>query len=227
MDEADYWRIEVFRGRLRHSLAARFLLRFHVSLMLSGSIAAGFLGDIVMLHAGLREMRIRYPLAIGMAYLGFLGGVRLWLAYSGIGQYLNLRRAGELVEGGPSGPGPRMFNPDWLDGISYFPDFDGCLYVLLAVIAFFALGGYALVAAPSLFADVVLEVMLAAGLLRGIRRVEASGWAVGVWRSTWGSFAFSVAVAIVFAMWAHETAPAAATASEALGQARHHRQDGK
>ena len=69
--------------------------------------------------------------------------------------------------------------------------------------------------AESLFADVVLELLLAAGLLRGLRRLERTGWLDGLWANTWPSLAFGV-VAALFAGWmAQVLSPNATTLFEA------------
>ena len=45
--------------------------------------AAGFLVSFVLLHAGVDAMWLRYPAAVGMAYLAFLFLLWLWLRTSG------------------------------------------------------------------------------------------------------------------------------------------------
>ena len=226
MDDPQRWRIEVFRERLRHSLAARFVLRYHVAFMVAACILGGWLVDVALLRAGWLDMRWRYPLAIVAAYLAFLGAVRAWLWYSGIGEMITRRKADELLA--EQHPTPLEVSTRRWDVLSdpgawwlFPPDPEGCLYVIVVAAAFFAFGGYVVVAAPSFAADVVLEALLAAGLIRGVRRVESSGWITGVWKATRGSLAFTFTVALLFGAWAHAYAPGAATAMEALTEARH------
>jgi hypothetical protein len=224
VDDPQRWRIEVFRERLRQSLAARFVVRYHVAVMLAACIMGGWLADLALLHAGWRDMRWRYPLAIGAAYLAFLGAVRAWLWYSGIGEMIARRKADELLA--EQHPAPLQAS-EWRWGnlddaaVWWLMPNDGCLYVIVAYVAFFALGGYVLASAPSFAADVVLEALLAAGLIRGVRRIESSGWMTGVWKATRGSLAFTLVVSLLFGAWAHAFAPGASTAMQALIEARH------
>ncbi|RJF97903.1 hypothetical protein D3871_04730 [Noviherbaspirillum saxi] len=45
--------------------------------MLTGAV--GFIASYIFLHAGLTDMWLRYPAALGVAYLAFLGLLWLWL----------------------------------------------------------------------------------------------------------------------------------------------------
>jgi hypothetical protein len=75
------------RDRIKRYVVQRFYTRFHMSLILLSSGFAALLGNWVLLHmAGVPDMWIRYPLAVGLSYLTFLAGVWLWLQYVGLGQ---------------------------------------------------------------------------------------------------------------------------------------------
>ncbi len=226
-------KLEHYRRKLKTSLAARFVMRFHVSMMLGASVLFGWLVDVILLKIGCTSMLFRYPVAIAFAYLAFLAAVWLWIEYSGINEYLKLRNAEPLV-------GEQVIAARKQDTPSYrsadFPDFafdlltadgEGCLIALgllllcglLALgVLFFSLGGYVWMFATEFAVEIVLELLLAAGLLRGIRRVESSGWIAGVWRSTKWSLAFSVAVALLFATWAHSRYPEAHTLAEVIAR---------
>lgn len=95
------------RQRVKRYLVQRFYTRFHMSLILSSSGFAAMLINWLLLHAGVREMWVRYPIAIGMAYLTFLAGVWLWLRYVGLGQRTSvvdsLADTGDLPNIIPSG----------------------------------------------------------------------------------------------------------------------------
>jgi hypothetical protein len=73
------------REGVKRRLAQRFYTRFHMSLILSSSGLAAMLASWAMLHAGLTSMLARYPVAVTVAYLTFLGGVWVWLRYVGLG----------------------------------------------------------------------------------------------------------------------------------------------
>ena len=74
--------------------------------------------------------------------------------------------------------------------------------LLAAVIIFNFFGGYLLANAAVFFAEIVVELLLAAGLLRGLNRVESSGWMLSVMNATFGSFIFTLSVAVLFDWWA-------------------------
>ena len=65
----------------RRSLVARYFLRFHMSLLLASTAATGFGASKLLLLIGLTDVRLRYPLALLVAYGGFLILVRLWISY--------------------------------------------------------------------------------------------------------------------------------------------------
>ena len=215
-DDGEHWKIEVYRDRLKRSLAARFVLRYHVAMILLASILGGWAVDVALLRSGLTSMLARYPLAVIGAYGFFVAGIALWLRYSGIGEYVKAVRADELVgQGAPDAKERRSLDSsDWLQGAGVL-DPEGCLIMLAIAVAFFALGGYAVVAAEALIADVVLELLLAAGLLRGVRRLQRSGWFGSLWRNTWLSLAFSLIVAAFVGLFAQGMAPKATTLHEA------------
>lgn len=74
------------REKVKRYLVQRFYTRFHMSLILSSSALAAMLANWVLLHGGVNAMWMRYPLAVSVAYLMFLVGVRLWLQYIGLGR---------------------------------------------------------------------------------------------------------------------------------------------
>ena len=72
------------REKVKRYLVQRFYTRFHMSLILASSALAAMLANWLMLHGGVHAMWLRYPLAVSIAYLVFLAGVRLWLQYMGL-----------------------------------------------------------------------------------------------------------------------------------------------
>lgn len=222
-DNDEHWRIAVYRDKLRRSLAARFYLRFHVSLILFASILAGWAFDVALLHAGMTSMVKRLPLAVLAAYGVFAFGIWLWLRYSGIGEYVKRTKAEALVEGADP-PRARKEGSGYDDLLWISMDPEGCLIVLGLLIAggvlFLAFGGYAFMAADAIFADIVIEMLLAAGLLRGVRRMQRSGWFASLWKNTWPSLAFSLIVALAVGGFARHVSPKVTTLAE-LWQAWH------
>lgn len=227
LDDDTKWKIEIFRDKLRYSLGARFVLRFHVSLILLFSIFVGWLIDFGLLKVGLRTMAVRYVLAILAAYGGFLLGVYIWIEYSGIREYVQIRAAENLV--GDDVPRIQRERRENYYGLEALLDPTGCLMgfegcasmmaVLVAlVILFYFLGGYIYVNAASFFADIVLELLLAAGLLKGIKRYESGGWMSSVLNSTYWSLVYTITIALLFAWWAHMFYPTAVTLPDVIAQ---------
>jgi uncharacterized membrane protein YgcG len=61
----------------RHQL---FMPRFQMSLLLLLTGLIGFLSSFLLLHSGISQMWLRYPLAILSGYVAFLLLLRSWLA---------------------------------------------------------------------------------------------------------------------------------------------------
>jgi hypothetical protein len=216
VDENERWRIEVYRDKLRSSLTARFALRFHIAVILSVAILGGWGIDVALLKMGMATMLVRLPLAVLAAYGIFVLGIRAWLHYSGIGQYLDRTQGETLVaDGVPRGRYPESWPVNPIDALWLADAGEGCLWIFVIVAAayvlFYALGGYAYLAADAIFADIVLEMLLAAGLLRGVRRMQRAGWFASLWSNTWPSLAFSLCVAVVPGLIARQLSPQPAT----------------
>lgn len=101
------------RQRLAGWLKERFFVRFHIALILAFAVAVGLLATRGFFALGLETMHWRWPLALLAAYAAFLLGVRVWLAYIGLGRYLeretdfdaDLADPGISISGGDSGSG--------------------------------------------------------------------------------------------------------------------------
>lgn len=76
------------KRRLAGLLARRFFLRFHLSLILGFSFVVGLLFTKLLLVLGVDSPLWRWPLAVFAAYGASLLGIRVWLAYVGLGRHL-------------------------------------------------------------------------------------------------------------------------------------------
>jgi len=65
--------------RLQRQLEHGAYPRMQMGLIVALTGAAGWLGSAMLLHLGVDQMALRYPLALGGAYLVFLGLLWLWL----------------------------------------------------------------------------------------------------------------------------------------------------
>jgi hypothetical protein len=66
--------------RLRMRLLRRGLPRLQMTVIVTVTGVVAFLFSFLLLRAGLTSMALRYPLAATLAYLLFLGQLRIWLA---------------------------------------------------------------------------------------------------------------------------------------------------
>jgi len=67
------------RTRFMNMLKRRFSLRLHMTLILLATGMAGILADKGMWHAGLRNVALRYPITVMLAYLVFFIAIKIWL----------------------------------------------------------------------------------------------------------------------------------------------------
>ena len=71
------------RESLKKRIVARYSTRLHMSLILAATCLVAMISSALMLHAGVHDMRFRYPVVVSLAYLTFLCGVWVWLRLTG------------------------------------------------------------------------------------------------------------------------------------------------
>jgi hypothetical protein len=71
------------RESLKRRIVARYSTRIHMSMILAATCLVAMISSWAMLHAGLHDMRWRYPVVVSLAYLTFLCGVWVWLHLAG------------------------------------------------------------------------------------------------------------------------------------------------
>ena len=94
--------------------------------------------------------------------------------------------AGGVSSGGGGGGG---VGGDWLSGLDFDLDSEGCVFFLLAlalIVAGVCASLYVVYAAPLLLAEILVEGVLLSGLYRGMRRARRDGdWLGAAVRRTW------------------------------------------
>ena len=68
--------------RLKKRILKQYFVRMHMGLILSATTASGLLASKLLLEFGVNSVLLRYPLAVLVAYLLFLGLTRLWIRYT-------------------------------------------------------------------------------------------------------------------------------------------------
>jgi hypothetical protein len=100
--------------RFKCALTHRYFIRLHMTILISLVLLAVLLASSGLTHAGVRNMGLRYPIAVLFSYLIFFVLVRIWIAYvcrasrgrrdsqSGSSSSVDV---GDLFSGGSSGSG--------------------------------------------------------------------------------------------------------------------------
>lgn len=175
---------------------------------LTGSI--GFLLSSGMLHLGVTEMWIRYPVAVIGAYGAFLGMIRVWVEFERARfdpDSVEIQDA--LRDGHTQREETRTYHlakesswSKWLDALDIpfeMADAEGCLggIALVAaigvIVALVSVLVSCLVNIPTLLADGFLDTFLVVGLYRRLRIAAKEHWLGTTIRKTWTT-AFAVAV---------------------------------
>ena len=208
-------------NRIKSALEHRVSARREMTLGVVVAGVSGLLTSFVALHLGLTHMAVRYPLAVAVAYVVFLGYLWIWLRTHGLRIRSDTRRTLDISPadldvvafpfrshsgvtfqgfgqgGGFSGGGG---GSEWGDAAAAEPptpavavahagkragasggiDLDDGAWVLLVagVAAALVLGAaiYVVYIAPVLFAEILLDAGLAAGLYHRLRGVDARSW---------------------------------------------------
>lgn len=191
-------------------------LQMMLLVMLTG--ASGFIASVVMLAVGMQRMGLRYLLACCVAYACFLGLLWIWIHWRK-GDHVDLPHlpdlpgdgAGWRGGGGSSGGGgasasfdapnvPTPFSsPASSSSKSGFdlPDVDADavpVLLLLMVAALLLSSLFVVWTAPVLFAELLLDGVLATGLYRRLRHIETRHWLQTALRKTAWPFVLTTAV---------------------------------
>ncbi len=189
------------REQLVEKAKARMAVpRVQMMLLLSAAGGAGFLASYGLLKLGLDQMALRYPLAVGVAYLVFFLLLRLWLTLQSDPEDSldGLDLAVDVADGldamhvsTPSGPSLDLDVPDFDEGI---------FLVVIAAVAAVVLGAvfYVIYLAPLLLAEVLVDGVLLVAFYKRLKRPEPEHWALCAVRRTWIP-AIIVAVTFFFA----------------------------
>ena len=173
--------------RLRSKLELTGFPRLKMLFIVAITGGAGFLASYLMLRCCVTSMAIRYPLAIAIAYAVFLFLLWLWLRTSPE-DYLDLpdlsgmpspdgRGAStECPESPAAAPDDAGMVSEAIDVVAGADEFAIPLAVLLVVGALLLSSLWIVYFAPTLFAELLLDGILSAGLYRRLRGLETRHW---------------------------------------------------
>jgi len=180
--------------------------------------AIGFGLSVGLLHLGVVNMGLRYPVAALGAYASFLGMVRVWAE---VEKRKFLANQGPLVDAGSSktsGNGALDFvdMPDFFDGEGFLIALIFCLIIgiVVSVVVFIA-------AAPELIAEVFIDAVLTGLLYRHLRVAAVEHWLSTAVRKTWLYALFAVVVLAGVGIALDIAAPASNSAGSAIKELRH------
>jgi hypothetical protein len=228
-DPAAGYRRRILRG---------YFLRFHMGLILCAVAAAGVLSSRLLLMAGVHSVLLRYPLAVGGAYLLFFALIRLWIAYVQPGRSMELE-LGDVdwpEGGGGSGPGVVRFgggdsggggaSSSWAassgsgSGSGVDIDVDDGFWILIALAVLIAVvfgsGAYMVYVAPQILPDVAVHAAVASGLIHAGRKMEKRCWAESLFRCSVIPFLLVVAAAAALGYAVHSSCPKAVKLADAF-----------
>ena len=208
---------EVARVRAYLLRAGSPRVRMLVIVMLTGICGLG--SSYLMLRAGVLSMPSRYAIALLIAYLAFLGLLRLFLDDSSPGNP-DLRGNSFSNSHDPSSAqassmhdiiDARSSRSDrrWFDGIGFDDEFLLPLLALLALLAIACASAWVIATAPTLFAELVVDCAISAGLYRRLRTLERRHWLDTALRHTIWPFAATALVVVAFAFAAQHYRPQA------------------
>jgi len=191
--------------------------RAHLSLMVLGAGAAGFLASFALLHLGLGSIPARWALSVAIAYGVFLLFVRWWIF-----RQRARRRSPSIREDRPKPDSPKRLPDVPCDGVCDAVSVldEGWVVVVLLLAATISLAAcvYVVCTAPSLLAELVLDGVLAAGLYRRLRRIERRHWIESAIGRTWLPAAVVLVTLFATGLFLHHCAPEAKSLAEAWRQ---------
>lgn len=213
--------------RIRERLLRLCSPRAQMMLIVAITGGAGWLASSALRHfADIANLAPRYALSLLAAYAVFLILLRLWVLLhdkaggdsldvpSGDGASSSTCRSQDAqVDAYDADGGLGDLIPDG------FPDIDDAGILLVALLAVGALVVGALWTvwiAPTLLAELVLDVTLASGLYRRLRRIESRYWLRTAIRRTVLPFAIALATTAAVGAGLDYAAPDATTLGEAL-----------
>ncbi|MES2900340.1 MAG: hypothetical protein V4723_11470 [Pseudomonadota bacterium] len=231
-------------NRVRNVLLRESFPRVQMFLLVSFTGISGFVASFIMLQLGLHGMALRYLLAMGVAYAAFLGLLWIWLRWRA-DDFLDPELADASVELGANALDHVDFSAGVrggggsFDGGGASANFDvgsdatgsvseklGVLAeaeeaaiplaVIVLVCAIVLSSLFVIYSAPVLFAEIIVDGVLSAGLYRRLRGIEPNHWIHAALKRTIWPFVLTAVVVASCGYAMQRYAPGAHSLGEVL-----------
>ncbi|MET0226967.1 MAG: hypothetical protein ABW187_11035 [Dokdonella sp.] len=203
--------------RMRIALERNDYPRLRMLLIVALTGGCGFLASFLLLRQGIESIALRYPLALCVAYMAFLLLLWAWLR-SRPDDYFDAPDIGDLG-GGWRYPQQKVDASGSSDAFGSFDVGDDFALPVL-VIAFVAIVACAslwiVYSAPILFAELLFDGVLAAGLYRRLRHSDRRHWLDTALRRTWLPFVLTAIALMAFGLGVQHYRPQARSIGDLL-----------
>ena len=217
-------------NRVRERLERHSYPRLQMFLLVSLTGAAGFLASFALLRAGLESMTLRYPAAICIAYVVFMGLLWVWLRYREEDFYSDAAEAAlDTIDGtgssdancsGSSGGSSDSGVGDALGSLGDADDLAIPLALIIGLGAILVAGVVVMFsvvsAAPALFAELVVDGALSVSLYRRLQGLDRTHWIECALRRTIKPFLITAVLALAVGAGLGMYAPGAHSLGEAV-----------
>jgi hypothetical protein len=209
-------------GRLQRRLEQDGQPRLQMTLLVALTGGVGFLCSVALLHAGLDELWLRYLLSVGAAYLAFLSLLWLWMRISAP-SYIDARDLRGLTSVDQSWDdhwtesSPQR-GPSLTDVVGVELELALPLLVIVFLGTLLIACCYIVYGAPLLFAELMLDGVLAATLYQRLRTLDARHWLETALRHTWPTFLLAAVIMVVAGLAMTQYLPSARSIGEVLRQ---------
>lgn len=229
---------------MRARLVRESFPRIQMLILVSLTGLAGFGASVGMLHAGIDTMALRYLLAMGVAYIAFLLLLWLWLrtraadyldlvpmpsgggdGAGGCGPAADFAGGGGTFDGGGASANVDFGTGDSsvgvvveapLETIAQAEEAAIPLAVILLALGLALSSLFVIWSAPILFAEILVDFLLAAGLYRRLRGLDPRHWMFAALRRTLLPFVLTTLM-VAAAGWGMQAyAPEARSLGEVL-----------
>jgi predicted secreted protein len=190
--------------------------------VLSVTLAAGFLASVAMVHLGVVQMHIRYPLAVAVAYATFLWQLRCWLRRQPLVSQLSEDPEGLLVPGaaafGAAALGDKLAaeegrqrrSPTGSSGVGDFSGIGDIGEGVGALVILVLIAGI-----TTLLTELLVDGALLGAMSRAVSPDHPPHWSRAVVRRTWIAALVTAVVFGLVGFGIERIAPGARTLAEA------------